>query len=102
MGVTVLTESRWWSSESNRALEDLAADWARTAVTRVERRGTRIEYPTRGRFGGLDLKTIRRMVFGFGPQNPDKGSEEERMTRGSIEKFESRRSYLIKGVVAVG
>jgi hypothetical protein len=31
-------------------------------------------------------------VYGFGPQNPGGGSEE----------FASRRSYLMKGTVAVG
>ena len=35
------------------------------------------------------------------PQNPGRGSEEERMARGGIEEFASRRSYLMKGVVAV-
>jgi hypothetical protein len=29
------------------------------------------------------------------------GSEEERMTHGSIEEFALRRSYLMKGAVAV-
>jgi hypothetical protein len=29
------------------------------------------------------------------------GSEKERMPRGSIEEFALRRSYLMKGVVAV-
>jgi hypothetical protein len=61
-----------------------------------------MEYATRGWFGGLSLKTTGRMVFGFGPQNPGEGSEEERMTRGGIEEFVSRRSYLMKGTVAVG
>jgi len=37
-----------------------------------------MEYATRERFGGLGLKTIGRTVFGFGPQNPGGGSEEER------------------------
>jgi hypothetical protein len=32
-----------------RGSEDLAADRSRTAVTRVERRGTRMEYATRER-----------------------------------------------------
>jgi len=39
---------------------------------------------------------------GFGPQNLGGGSEEERTIRGGIEEFAWRRSYLIKGVVAVG
>jgi hypothetical protein len=41
-------------------------------------------------------------VRGFGPQNPGGGFEEERTTRGGIEEFASRRSYLMKGTVAVG
>ena len=56
-----------------------------------------MEYATRERFGGLGLKTIGRTVFGFGPQNPGGGSEEERMARGGIEEYASRRSYLMKG-----
>jgi hypothetical protein len=61
-------------------------------VTRVEWRGTRMEYATRGRFGGLGLKTIGGRFHGFGPQNPSGGSEEERTIRGGIEEFASRRS----------
>ena len=60
-----------------------------------------MEYATRGRFGGLDLKTIGRTVFGFRPQNPGGGSEEERggtwrNHRGCIE---AKLSY--EGRVAV-
>jgi hypothetical protein len=54
------------------------------------------------RFGGLGLKTIGGRVYGFGPQNSGGGSEEKRTARGSIEKFTSRRSYLMKGAMAVG
>jgi hypothetical protein len=36
-----------------------------------------MEYTTRGRFGGLGLKTMWRTFFMFEPQNPDRGSEEE-------------------------
>jgi len=61
-----------------------------------------MEYATRGRFGGLGLKTIGGRFYGFGPQNPGRGSEEERTVRGGIEEFALRRSYLMKGVVAVG
>ena len=60
-----------------------------------------MEYATRGWFRGLGLKTIGARVHGFEPQNLDGGSEEERMARGGIEEFASRRSYLMKGVVAV-
>jgi hypothetical protein len=66
------------------------AERSRTEVTRVELRGTRMEYATRGRFGGLGLRTIGRTVSGSGPQNPDGGSEEEqggtwRNHRGGVE-----------------
>ena len=61
-----------------------------------------MEYATHGRFGGLGLKTIGGRFHGFGPQNPGGGSEEERTARGDIEEFASRRSYLMKGTVAVG
>jgi hypothetical protein len=60
-----------------------------------------VEYATRGHFGGLSLKTIGGWFRGFGPQNSDGGFEEERTTRGSIEEFASRQSYLLKGVVAI-
>jgi hypothetical protein len=49
----------------------------------------------------LGLKTICSQFHGFGPQNPGGVSEEEWMARGGIEEFASRRSYLMKGVVAV-
>jgi hypothetical protein len=88
--------------ESSGAQEDLADDRSRTAVTRVEWRGTRMEYATRGRFGGLGLKTIGGRFHGFGPQNPDGGSEEERTVCSRIEEFASRQSYLMKGAMAVG
>jgi hypothetical protein len=58
-----------------------------------------MEYATRGRFGGLGLKTIGGRFHGFGPQNLDGGFEEEWTARGGIEEFASRRSYLIKDAV---
>jgi hypothetical protein len=58
MGVTVLTESRRRMCKSSGAQEDLADGRSRTAMTRVEWRGTHMEYATRGRFDGLGLKTI--------------------------------------------
>ena len=61
-----------------------------------------MEYATRERFGGLGLKTIGGRFHRFGPQNPGRGSEEERTARGSIEEFASRRSYLMKGTVTIG
>jgi hypothetical protein len=101
MRVTVLTESRRWTCESSGAQEDLADGRSRMAVTCVEWRGTRMKYATCGRFGGLGLKTIGDRFHGFGPQNPGGGSKEERMACGGIEEFASRRSYLMKGEVAV-
>ena len=68
----------------------MAAGQSRTEVTRVELPGTHMEYTTRGRFGGLGLKTIGWTVFRFGPQNPDGGSKEERTARGGIEELASR------------
>jgi hypothetical protein len=50
----------------------------------------------------LGLKTIGCRFCGFRPQNPGGGFEEERMTRGGIEEFVSRRIYLMKGAMAVG
>ena len=102
MGVTVLTESRRRTCELSGAEEDLADGWSMTVVTRVEWRGTRMEYATRRRFGGLGLKTIGGRFHGFGPQNPGGGSEEEQTARGGIEEIASRRSCLMKVVVAVG
>ena len=89
-GVTVLTESRRRTCESSGAQEDLEAGRSRMAVTRIEWRGTRMEYATHGLFAGLSLKPTRWTVFGFGPQNPGGGSEEERTARGGIEEFVSR------------
>jgi hypothetical protein len=70
-------------------------------MTRVKWRGKRMEYGTRGRFGGLGLKTISGRFRGFGSQNPSGGSEEEQTACGGIDEFASRRSYLIKGAVAI-
>ena len=80
----------------------MAAGRSRTAETSVKWRGTRMEYTTRGRFGGLGLKTIGGQFNGFGPQNPGGGSKEEQTAHGGIEEFAPRRSYLMKGAVAVG
>jgi hypothetical protein len=63
----VLTESRRRTCESSGAQEDLADCQSRTAVKRVEWREMRMEYATRGRFGGLDLKTIGGRFHRFGP-----------------------------------
>ena len=61
-----------------------------------------MEYATRGRFGGLGLKTIGGQFHRFGPQNSGGGSEEKWTARGGIEEFASRQSYLMKNAVAVG
>jgi hypothetical protein len=61
-----------------------------------------MEYATRGRFGGLGLKTIGGRFRGFGPQNPGGGSEEKQTARDGIEEFASRRSYFMNGAVAIG
>ena len=79
----MLTGSRRRTRESSEAQEDLAG--------RPVKDGG--EYATRGRFDGLGLKTIGWMVYGFGPQNPGGGSEEERTARGGIGEFASKRSY---------
>jgi hypothetical protein len=50
----------------------------------------------------LGLNIIGGWFHRFGPQNLGGGSKEERTARGGIEEFASRRSYLMKGVVAVG
>jgi hypothetical protein len=57
-----------------------------------------MEYATRG---GLVVWASKPSVAGF-TENLGEGSEEERTTRGSIEEFVSRRSYLMKGAVTVG
>jgi hypothetical protein len=101
MGVTIFTESKQQTCESSGAKEDLTNGRLRIAVTRVEWWGTRMEYATHRWFGGLGLKTIGGRFRGFRPQNPSGGSEEEQTTRGGIEEFASRRSYLTKGAVAV-
>jgi hypothetical protein len=72
-------------------------------VTCVERAGD--AYGVRYSRVGLMVwasESLGGRVYGFGPQNPDGGSEEERTARGGIEEFAPRQSYLIKGAVAVG
>ena len=80
----------------------MAVRRSRMVVTHVEWRGIRMEFATLGQFGGLGLKTIGGRFHGFGPQNPGGGSEEEQTARGGIEEIASRRSCLMKVVVAVG
>jgi hypothetical protein len=67
-----------------------------------EWRGTRMEYATRSDLVVWASKPSGGRVYGFGPQNPDGGSEKERMACDGIGEFVSRRSYLMKGAVAVG
>ena len=80
----------------------MAVGRSRMVVTHVEWRGIRMEFATLGQFGGLGLKTIGGRFHGVWPQNPGEGFEEERTARGSIEEFMLRRSYLMKGAVAIG
>jgi hypothetical protein len=53
----MLTESKQWTRKLSEALEDLVLGPPRMEVTCVEWWGTRMEYATCGRFGGLGLKT---------------------------------------------
>ena len=57
------------------------------AVTRVEERGTRMEYATRERIWWFGPQNHRWTIFGFGPHNPGGGSEE---ARGGITEVASR------------
>ena len=86
----MLTGSRRRTRESSEAQEDLAG-------RPVEDGGD-----TRRMAGNAYGVRYPRTVYGFGPQNPGGGSEEERTARGGIEEFASRQSYLMKAVVAVG
>jgi hypothetical protein len=54
--------------------------------------GTCMEYTTRGGLGFWASKPSSGRVYGFEPQNPDGGSEEEWTARGGIDEFASRRS----------
>jgi hypothetical protein len=83
-------------------LEDLAADRSRTAVTRVGRQETRMEYATREQVWWFRPQNHRWRVYGFGPQNPGEGFEKERTACGILREFASRWSYWWGGTVAVG
>ena len=85
----MLTKSRRQTCESSDSREDLAGSRSKTAVTHVEWQETRMEYATCGGFRG------------FGPQNLGRCSEEEQTACGGIKELASRRSYLMRGVVAV-
>jgi hypothetical protein len=61
-----------------------------------------MEYATREWVWWFGLQNHRWRVYGFEPQNPSGGSEEEQTACGGIEEFASRRSFLMKGVVAIG
>jgi hypothetical protein len=61
-----------------------------------------MEYATHERIWWFEPQNHRWRVYEFGPQNPGGGSEEKRTAHDGIEEFASRRSYLIKGAVAVG
>jgi hypothetical protein len=49
----------------------------------------------------IETQNHRVMVSWVWPQNSGGGFKEERTACGGIEEFASRRSYLMKGVVAV-
>jgi hypothetical protein len=53
-------------------------------------------------FGGLGLKTIDDRFTGLGFKTRVEVPKKKRTARGGIEEFASRRSYLMKGAVAVG
>jgi hypothetical protein len=61
-----------------------------------------MEYATREWVWWFGPQNHRWRVYGFGPQNPGRGSEEKQTTRDGIEKFALRRNYLIKGAMTVG
>ena len=61
-------------------------------MTRVEERGTRMEYATRERVWWFGSQNHRWTVFGFGPQNLGGGSEEEGAACGGITEVASRQS----------
>ena len=63
---------------------------SRTALTHVEWRGTRMEYVTRGRFGGFGLKTISGGFRGVRPQNLNGGSKENEQCMAASKEFTSR------------
>jgi hypothetical protein len=102
MGVTMLTESRRRTCKSSRGFGRLGGRTVEDGsdTRRVAGDAYRVRYSRR--FDGLGLKIIGRMVFGFGPQNPGIGFEEERTARGGIEEFVSKQSYLMKRMVTVG
>jgi hypothetical protein len=76
-----------------RSSEDLVPGRSRTTVTRVERRGARIEYATHERVWWFEPQNHRWRVYGFELQNSGEGFEKERTARGGIGEFASRRSY---------
>jgi hypothetical protein len=61
-----------------------------------------MEYVTHGGVVVWASKPSSGWVYGFRPQNPGGGSKEEQTAHGGIEEFALRRSYLMKGTVAVG
>jgi hypothetical protein len=102
MGVTVLTESRGRKCESSGAQEDLADSRSRMVVTRVEWRGDAYGVHYSWAVWWFGPQNHRCRFHGFGPQKPGGGSKQERTSRDGIEELASRRSYLMKGAVAIG
>jgi hypothetical protein len=95
-GVTMLTESRRRSSESSRALVDLAAGRSRTAVTRVELWGTRMEYATHGSLVGWASKPPGDGFAGLASKPGQRFRRGTGAARGKIMKVMSRRSKFVK------
>jgi hypothetical protein len=92
MGVRVLTETRQRTCGLSEAQRTWRAGRSMMVVTRVEWWEMRTEYATRERVWWFGPQNYRWRVYGFGSQNPGGGSEEERMARGGIREFASRRT----------
>ena len=92
----MLTESRRRTCKSSEALKDLAPERSRTEVTRVELRGTRMEYATRGRFDGLGLKTIGGRFTGLDHKTRTEVPRRNGTARGGITEVALRQSKSVQ------
>jgi hypothetical protein len=97
----------WPSQDGGRASraggsERFGAQAVKDEVTHVEERRMRMEYATRGGFGGFVLKTIEGGFTGLGLKTRAEVPRMKRMARGGIGEVVSRRSYRWGGAVAVG
>jgi hypothetical protein len=97
-GIVALCRCRWVESKRKAKASSLAE------VGRASTSGVWWFCPQNHRRGLVvwASKLSGEWVYGFGPQNPSGGSEEERTACDSIKEFASRRSYLMKDAVAVG